>query len=71
MSSKYAPAVPPSIRVTPTVGGYFRVVLHGPDALQPQHDRPRYFEADIARADTRDEALQMACEWFRQLDAAR
>lgn len=57
----------PSVRVTETVGGYFRVVVHGPDNLQSQADRPRYCEMDIGRGGTKEEALKQAREWFDQL----
>lgn len=54
----------PSLRVVKTVGGFFRVIVHGPDALQ---DGERYFETDIGTAETKEDALQQARDWFASL----
>ena len=60
----YQDYVAPRITVTETIGGFFRVVVHGPDNLQSQLDRPRYCEMDIGRGDTKEEALKAAEAWF-------
>ena len=54
----------PRIAVVKTLGGYYRVYVHGPDNLQSQTDRPRYCEMDIGRGHTKEEALKAAEAWF-------
>lgn len=51
----------PSISLYETIGGYFRVELHGPDYLR---DNQVYFVADIGRGPTKEAALAQAREWF-------
>ena len=52
----------PTLRVVETMGGFFRVVVHGLDNLQ--QDSGLYAEMDIGRGATKDEALSQAEEWF-------
>lgn len=54
----------PRISVSLTIGGFYRVYIHGPDNLQSQLDRPRYCEMDIGRGETKEEALKAAEAWF-------
>lgn len=54
----------PRIEVAEIIGGYWRVILSGPDLLQNQDDRLRCFNADIGRGRTREEALAAAATWF-------
>lgn len=58
----------PSISIYETLGGFFRVVIHGPDNLQSQSDRPRFCEMDIGRGDTKEEALLRASHWFNDIE---
>lgn len=51
----------PRINVHETIGGFFRVELHGPDSLR---DNQAYFVADIGRGPTKEAALTQAREWF-------
>lgn len=57
----------PSITLSKTIGGFYRVILHGPDNLQSQSDRPRFCEMDIASSWDKDDALDQAAEWFKGL----
>ncbi len=53
---------PPSLRVVPTVGNYWRVVIHGEDNIR---DGPaNYAEMDIGRGATKADALAEARAWF-------
>lgn len=64
----YQDYVAPRISVTATLGGYYRVVVHGPDNLQSQSDRPRFCEMDIGRGHTKEEALKAAEAWFSYIE---
>jgi hypothetical protein len=55
-----------------TVGGFFLVSVHGVNQVAdpfPNGD-PRYGVIEVARADTRDEALRKARAWFDGMDGA-
>jgi hypothetical protein len=58
------------LQVFPTVGGFYRVVVHGPNDLQdPFPDgHPRFAECEVARADTKEEALEVARQWFDSME---
>lgn len=54
----------PRLRLLKTIGGYFRVEVHGPDNLQ---DNIGCAVMDIGRGPTKEAALQQAREWFNSL----
>jgi len=58
----------PSIRIVKTLGGFYRVILHGPDNLQSQRDKPRCFEADIGSSWDKQMALNQARKWFDSIE---
>lgn len=58
----------PSIRIAKTIGGFYRVIIHGPDRLQSQTDRPRCFEADIGMSWDKETALKQARDWFNSIE---
>lgn len=51
----------PSLSVVKTVGGFFRVEVHGVDSLQ---DGQTYAVMDIGRGPTKEAALEDAMQWF-------
>lgn len=51
----------PSLRVVETMGGYFRVMIHGPDLVR---DGNAYAQMDIGRGPTKEAALEQARQWF-------
>lgn len=51
----------PSLSVVKTVGGFFRVEVHGVDSLQ---DGQTYAVMDIGRGPTKEAALEDARQWF-------
>lgn len=55
----------PMLSIVKTIGGYFRVEVHGEDSLQ---DNRRYALMDIGRGATKEEAIQQAKEWFDSMD---
>ncbi len=55
----------PKLRLVATVGGFYRVEIHGQDDLR---DGPRnYSVMNIAYAWSRTDALQQAKDWFAGL----
>ena len=56
---------PPRLSICETVGGFFKVEIHGADELR---DGPRNFSVMyIGMAWTKDEALAQARDWFASL----
>lgn len=51
----------PSLRVVNTMGGFFRVIVFGPDL---NRNNQFYSEMDIGRGPTKQEAIDQAKEWF-------
>ena len=66
MTAKKLPALKlPKLRLIQTVGGFYRVEIHGEDDLR---DPPRnYAVMNIGMAWTATEALQQAQAWFAGL----
>lgn len=54
----------PRLDVAETVGGYWRVRVHGEDDLQ---DGGRFAMMDIGRGKTKAQALAQAQEWFASI----
>lgn len=54
----------PALRIFETVGGYWRVEIHGPDQLR---DNKVYSVMDVGRGETREEAQAQAVEWFSSI----
>lgn len=61
MSANYMDFPQPRLAIVETVGGYFRVEIHGLDALQ---NNDRYAMMDIGRGPTKEAALEQARAWF-------
>ena len=55
----------PSVRITRTVGGFYRVVIHGQNNLV---DDGTYAEFEIACANTREQVLSEADAWFSSME---
>lgn len=62
--SEYMDFPQPRLRVVKTVGGFFRVYIHGPDSLQ---DNETFAVLDIGRGPTKEAAIAQAQEWFDRM----
>ena len=58
---KYMDYPQPRLSIVETIGGYFRVEVHGKDSVQ---NNLMYAVMDIGRGPTKEAALQQAREWF-------
>lgn len=60
-STSYMNFPQPNLSVVETVGGFFRVEIHGPDMLRCN---AVYAAMDIGRGPTKEEAIKQAREWL-------
>ena len=51
----------PKLAIVKTIGGYYRVEIHGRDSLQ---DNMKFSLMDIGRGPTKKDALKQAQKWF-------
>jgi len=61
---EYMQFTQPSLRVVETIGGYFRVIVFGPDL---NRDNQFYSEMDIGRGSSKQDAIDQAKKWFEHM----
>lgn len=67
MTTDYMDFHQPSLQIVETMGGYYRVMVRGPDLIR---NNMMYAAMDIGRGPTKEAAMEQARQWFAQLGAA-